>query len=121
VVIPPGSELVGMWGGEWDMQRECTPYLNPAKLTSDGALLISTLIPFEGADGEDSTALSVGEMITTVQGLRQKMNQEREETARKSAKPAVLIPQCEHLWVVSGVSASFKHLHAMWYKMIRLI
>jgi len=22
VVIPPGSELVGMWGGEWDMKRE---------------------------------------------------------------------------------------------------
>ncbi|ORX39265.1 hypothetical protein BD324DRAFT_619074 [Kockovaella imperatae] len=77
VVIPPGSDLIGMWGGEWDMEQ--------------GSLLISTLVPFEGADGEDSTALSVGEMITKVQYLRNKMNDEGQK-----------LPQCEHLWVVSG-------------------
>lgn len=89
------------------MQRESSPATARAQLISDGALLISTLIPFEGADGEDSTALSVGEMITTVQVLRQKLNSEREETAKRYGKQPVLIPQCEHLWVVSGVSDLF--------------
>jgi len=69
----------------------------------DGALLISTLIPFEGADGEDSTALSVGEMITKVQTLRIAMNTEIK--AASSSSEIVPIPQCEHLWVVSGVSS----------------
>lgn len=71
---------------------------------TDGALLITTLIPFEGADGEDSTALSVGEMITTVQGLRSKINEERKSKAAQQGKQPELVPQCEHLWVVSGVS-----------------
>jgi hypothetical protein len=76
-------------------------------ICSDGALLISTLIPFEGADGEDSTALSVGEMITKVQELRIQLNSERKEEAERAGKDSPeLIPQCEHLWVVSGVSWS---------------
>jgi hypothetical protein len=76
--------------------------------SSDGALLISTLIPFEGADGEDSTALSVGEMITKVQTLRLEMNAARKAEAGDGE--AELIPQCEHLWVVSGVSVKIKDL-----------
>ncbi|WWC90996.1 uncharacterized protein L201_005935 [Kwoniella dendrophila CBS 6074] len=88
VVIPPGSELIGMWGGEWNMQN--------------GSLLISTFIPFEGADGEDSTALSVGEMITKVQSLQQEINAERTSQAKKQGKQPDLLPPCEHLWTVSG-------------------
>ncbi|WVQ93008.1 hypothetical protein IAU59_000071 [Kwoniella sp. CBS 9459] len=88
VVIPPGSELIGMWGGEWDMQN--------------GSLLISTFIPFEGADGEDSTALSVGEMITKVQALQQEINAERTTEAEKDGKQPTLLPPCAHLWTVSG-------------------
>ena len=65
---------------------------------------MSTFIPFEGTDGEDSTALSVGEMITKVQMMRQSMNQERRDTAAKQGTQPDLVPQCEHLWVVSGVS-----------------
>ncbi|WOO78541.1 uncharacterized protein LOC62_02G002088 [Vanrija pseudolonga] len=90
VVIPPGSELIGMWGGEWDMQH--------------GSLLVSTFIPFEGTDGEDSTALSVGELITKVQILLQTMNAERKAEALRLGKEAQLVRQCEHLWVVSGGS-----------------
>ncbi|WWC72872.1 uncharacterized protein I206_106836 [Kwoniella pini CBS 10737] len=88
VVIPPGSELIGMWGGEWNM-------LN-------GSLLISTFIPFEGADGEDSTALCVGEMISEVQLLQQKINAERTNQAKSQGKEPELLPPCEHLWTVSG-------------------
>ncbi|WVN87967.1 uncharacterized protein L203_103164 [Cryptococcus depauperatus CBS 7841] len=88
VVIPAGSELVGMWGGEWDMHH--------------GSLLISTFIPFEGTDGEDSTALSVGEMITKVQGLLLKINNERTKLAKKQGKEPNFLPPCEHLWTVSG-------------------
>jgi hypothetical protein len=67
-------------------------------------LLISTLIPFEGTDGEDSTALSVGEMITKVQSLQQSINAERTSVATKQGTEPALLPQVEHLWVVSGVS-----------------
>ncbi|WWD06989.1 hypothetical protein V865_005086 [Kwoniella europaea PYCC6329] len=88
VVIPPGSELIGMWGGEWNLQN--------------GSLLISTFIPFEGADGEDSTALSVGEMITKVQSLQQEINAERTQQAKREGKQPDLLPPCEHLWTVSG-------------------
>ncbi|OXG78541.1 hypothetical protein C348_04325 [Cryptococcus neoformans Gb118] len=88
VVIPAGSELIGMWGGEWDMQN--------------GSLLISTFIPFEGTDGEDSTALSVGEMITKVQGLQQEINAERIAQAEKDGTEPELLPPCQHLWTVSG-------------------
>ncbi|WVW79591.1 hypothetical protein I302_101560 [Kwoniella bestiolae CBS 10118] len=88
VVIPPGSELIGMWGGEWNLQN--------------GSLLISTFIPFEGADGEDSTALSVGEMITKVQSLQQEINAERTEQAKREGKQPELLPPCQHLWTVSG-------------------
>ncbi|WVF65333.1 hypothetical protein IAT40_000059 [Kwoniella sp. CBS 6097] len=88
VVIPPGSELIGMWGGEWDMQN--------------GSLLISTFIPFEGADGEDSTALSVGEMITKVQALQQEVNAERTAQAEREGREPSLLPPCAHLWTVSG-------------------
>ncbi|WVR08840.1 hypothetical protein IAU60_005898 [Kwoniella sp. DSM 27419] len=88
VVIPPGSELIGMWGGEWDM-------LN-------GSLLISTFIPFEGADGEDSTALCVGEMITKVQALQQDINGERVVQAEQAGLEPDLLPPCSHLWTVSG-------------------
>ncbi|WVQ74471.1 hypothetical protein IAR50_004072 [Cryptococcus sp. DSM 104548] len=88
VVIPAGSELIGMWGGEWDMEN--------------GSLLISTFIPFEGTDGEDSTALSVGEMITKVQGLLQEINAARTEQAASEGKQPVLLPPCQHLWTVSG-------------------
>lgn len=73
-------------------------------IQSDGALLITTLIPFEGADGEDNTALSVGEMITKVQSLQHAINQERTVQAQRQGKQPDLLPQCEHLWVVSGVS-----------------
>lgn len=69
--------------------------------------MITTLIPFEGQDGEDSTALSVGEMITKVQALRLAINEERETTARQTGRTPDLIPQCEHLWVVSGVCRPF--------------
>ncbi|WVQ81405.1 hypothetical protein IAT38_003529 [Cryptococcus sp. DSM 104549] len=88
VVIPAGSELIGMWGGEWDM--------------TNGSLLISTFIPFEGTDGEDSTALSVGEMITKVQNLQQSINAERTAQALAEKKTPILLPPCEHLWTVSG-------------------
>ncbi|WWC63792.1 uncharacterized protein I303_106397 [Kwoniella dejecticola CBS 10117] len=88
VVIPPGSELIGMWGGEWNMHN--------------GSLLISTFIPFEGADGEDSTALCVGEMITKVQSLQQEINAERTQRAKLVGGEAELLPPCEHLWTVSG-------------------
>ncbi|KAL7421042.1 hypothetical protein Q5752_003926 [Cryptotrichosporon argae] len=88
VVIPPGSELIGMWAGEWDMQH--------------GSLLISTIIPFEDTDSEDSTALSVGELITKVQTLRGEINAARTEAANKEGREPELLPQCEHLWVVSG-------------------
>ncbi|WRT69293.1 uncharacterized protein IL334_006277 [Kwoniella shivajii] len=88
VVIPPGSELIGMWGSEWD--------------TQNGSLLISTFIPFEGADGEDSTALSVGEMITKVQSLRQEINADRLSEARGKGEEPDLLPPVEHLWTVSG-------------------
>ena len=71
----------------------------------DGALLVSTFIPFEGTDGEDSTAVSVGEMITKVQAMRQAMNQERKADAARQGVEPDLVPQCEHLWVVSGVSS----------------
>lgn len=71
---------------------------------AEGSLLISTLIPFEGTDGEDSTALSVGEMITKVQSLQQSINAERTNLATKEGNEPVLLPQVEHLWVVSGVS-----------------
>ena len=73
-------------------------------MSSDGSLLISTLIPFEGTDGEDTTALSVGEMITKIQSLKQSLNAEREASALQQGKKPELLPQCEHLWVVSGVS-----------------
>ncbi|ODN97330.1 hypothetical protein L198_03893 [Cryptococcus wingfieldii CBS 7118] len=88
VVIPAGSELIGMWGGEWDMQN--------------GSLLISTFIPFEGTDGDDSTALSVGEMITKVQGLLQEINTARTVQAALEGRQPVLLPPCQHLWTVSG-------------------
>jgi hypothetical protein len=72
--------------------------------SAEGSLLISTLIPFEGTDGEDSTALSVGEMITKVQSLQQSINAERTSLAQKAGNEPALLPQVEHLWVVSGVS-----------------
>jgi hypothetical protein len=62
------------------------------------------MIPFEGTDGEDSTALSVGELITKVQSLHQAMNNERLVIAKRTGAPPALVRQCEHLWVVSGVS-----------------
>ena len=65
---------------------------------SDGSLLVSTSIPFEGADGEDSSALSVAEMLTKIQEDREELNAGR--------SLADLLPPCEHLWVVSGVSFS---------------
>lgn len=43
-------------------------------------------------------------MITTVQGLRSKINEERKSKAAQQGKQPELVPQCEHLWVVSGVS-----------------
>jgi hypothetical protein len=90
VVIPAGSELIGMWGGEWDMVH--------------GSLLVSTLIPFEGTDGEDTSALSVGELISKVQLLQDQIKQERiAEAARLGTDPEPVRP-CEHLWVVSGGS-----------------
>ncbi len=82
-------------------------------ISSDGSLLISTLIPFEGTDGEDSTALSVGEMITKIQSLRQTINTERTKAARKEGTKPELVPQCEHLWVVSGVRVHLKPLIAI--------
>ncbi|KAK8844157.1 hypothetical protein IAR55_006951 [Kwoniella newhampshirensis] len=88
MVIPAGSELIGMWGGEWDMQN--------------GSLLISTFIPFEGTDGEDSTALSVGEMITKVQSLQHGINAERKAKADREGVEPDLLPPCQHLWSVSG-------------------
>lgn len=107
VVIPAGSELIGMWGGEWDMQSECFVRRFHRRLIrhhSDGSLLISTFIPFEGTDGEDSTALSVGEMITKVQGLQQEINAERIAQAKRDGTEPELLPPCQHLWTVSGVS-----------------
>ncbi|BEJ15520.1 hypothetical protein CspHIS471_0501250 [Cutaneotrichosporon sp. HIS471] len=89
-VIPPGSELIGMWGGEWDMDS--------------GSLLVSTLIPFEGTDGEDHSALSVGELITKVQQLQQAMNEQRTTEAAATGCKTELVRPCEHLWVVSGGS-----------------
>lgn len=80
-------------------------------MLSDGSLLISTLIPFEGTDGEDTTALSVGEMITKVQILQQSMNADRTATAKEKGKEPELVPQCEHLWVVSGVSVLIEGWH----------
>ncbi|EIW65798.1 hypothetical protein TREMEDRAFT_46041 [Tremella mesenterica DSM 1558] len=88
VVIPPGTELINMWGGEWDMQQ--------------GSLLISTFIPFEGADGEDSVALSVGEMITHCQDLRLEINAQLQHSAAGGGMQAESVRQVEHLWVVSG-------------------
>lgn len=79
-----------MWGGEWDM--------------SSGSLLVSTLIPFEGTDGEDHTALSVGELITKVQQLQQDMNEKRTNDAHAIGIEPDLVRPCEHLWVVSGGS-----------------
>lgn len=73
-------------------------------MLSDGAILVSTFIPFEGADGEDSTALSVGEMITKVQTLQHSINAERKAAAEAGKEEVKLLPPCEHLWVVSGVS-----------------
>lgn len=69
----------------------------------EGSLLISTFIPFEGADGDDSTALSVGEIITKVTSLQRKINAQRAEMEQQGYKVEYL-RQCEHLWVVSGVS-----------------
>jgi hypothetical protein len=43
-------------------------------------------------------------MITKVQTMRQAMNQERKAEAAKLGQEPELVPQCEHLWVVSGVS-----------------
>lgn len=79
-----------MWGGEWDI--------------SSGSLLVSTLIPFEGTDGEDHTALSVGELITKVQQLQQDINNERTSDAESLGRQPDLVRPCEHLWVVSGGS-----------------
>ena len=79
-----------------------------------GSLLISTLIPFEGTDGEDSTALPVGELITKVQALRTAINEEQTVKAAQEGREPDLLPPCEHLWVVSGVSHSPilpSHLH----------
>ena len=96
-----------MWGGEWDMQRKSwwqwLVILLIFLIWKDGSLLISTIIPFEGADGEDSTALSVGEMITKIQSLRHTVNAERTAVAQQDNQPPILVPQCQHLWVVSGV------------------
>lgn len=36
--------------------------------------------------------------------MRQAMNQERKADAAKQGVEPDLVPQCEHLWVVSGVS-----------------
>lgn len=69
-----------------------------------GSLLVSTLIPFEGTDGEDTSALSVGELITKVQQLHLEMNKERQAEARRIGREADLVRACEHLWVVSGGS-----------------
>jgi len=73
--------------------------LNYTRLMADGSLLISSFYPFEGTDGEDLTALSVGELITHIQGLQQSINASRAEKDK--------IPPCEHLWVVSGVSPTY--------------
>jgi hypothetical protein len=35
--------------------------------------------------------------------MRQSINQERREVAEKQGVEPDLVPQCEHLWVVSGV------------------
>jgi hypothetical protein len=43
-------------------------------------------------------------MITKVQVMRQSMNQERKEVAIIKGLEPELVRQCEHLWVVSGVS-----------------
>lgn len=69
---------------------------------------MSTFIPFEGTDGEDSTALSVGEIITKVQTLQHEMNEARklQPPGSQSSK----VPQVEHLWVVSGVSTCLARL-----------
>lgn len=67
---------------------------------SDGSILISTFIPFEGTDGEDSTALSVGEIVTKVHSLQQSTN----DSMAAGLNGVMSVPPCEHLWVVSGVS-----------------
>ncbi|KAK4685235.1 hypothetical protein P7C73_g4917, partial [Tremellales sp. Uapishka_1] len=87
VVIPPGSDLISMWTGEWDM--------------NNGSLLVSTAVHFERTDGEDHTAVSVGEMISKVQNLRAGMNEKRRILAEREGKEPETVPPCEHLWVVS--------------------
>jgi hypothetical protein len=43
-------------------------------------------------------------MITKVQTLQHSINEERKAAAAAEKKEAELLPPCEHLWVVSGVS-----------------
>jgi hypothetical protein len=47
-------------------------------------------------------------MITKVQIMRQTMNQERRDTAAEQGTQPDLVPQCEHLWVVSGVGLAWE-------------
>jgi hypothetical protein len=74
----------------------------------DGSILISTFIPFEGTDGEDSAALSVGEIISKVQTLQAEMN-ENIKAAAAAGQAVEPIPACEHLWVVSGVCSGSRN------------
>lgn len=43
--------------------------------------------------------------------MRQAMNQERKAEAAKLGQEPDLVPQCEHLWVVSGVRPLSPPLH----------
>ncbi|KAL7412851.1 hypothetical protein BDY24DRAFT_391298 [Mrakia frigida] len=98
LVIPPGSELVGLWVGDWNM-------LN-------GTLLISTSLPFEGSDGDDRSALTVGEIACRIVLEIDEINSQRLSVSSSSGassssiNPPLLLPPLEHLWVISDGTSS---------------
>lgn len=78
VLVPPASQLVGMWIMDWDMRNR--------------TLLLSTSVPFEASDAEDKNVIGVGEVLTRVVGDYQKF---------KADHPASTLKPPQHLWVAT--------------------
>ncbi|KAG8853385.1 hypothetical protein FRB96_008175 [Tulasnella sp. 330] len=78
VLVPPASQLVGMWLLDWDMRNR--------------TLLVSTSVPFETSDAEDKNIIGVGEVISHCIKDYHKFVEQH---------PGANIKPPQHLWVAT--------------------
>ncbi|KAG9001620.1 hypothetical protein FRB93_012046 [Tulasnella sp. JGI-2019a] len=78
VLVPPASQLVGMWILDWDMRNR--------------TMLVSTSVPFETSDAEDKNIIGVGEVMShCIRDYHKFLEQH----------PGTDIKPPQHLWVAT--------------------